>query len=265
MYVLSKASARYHRLTSSAFNDVAKHDVEWGERRIEYLDDDWDARFNYWKDPYLCVGLTNLRKVIDASTFDDRCHILKALEGFSRYSLFEALKQQDHVNGLTNLQNLTIEDERVYIPAQLAIDGDKGPEEAWRWAYAYDTHEYWYGMSEQGFLRERGYVMWDSSRLAQWGLLNHDWDDLPHQPFTIKKHCYRLMEDSFKARHKIWCRGGRGWWSPGDESRITWPPSSPSSEPIQPKRPKTVAPEAIWGNMEAWITDMKKWRENLKD
>ena len=35
------------------------------------------------------------------------------------------------------------------------------------------------------------------------------------------------MQKSFKARHKIWKRGGRGWWSEEDESRVVWPPGGP--------------------------------------
>lgn len=247
----------------SAFDDVAEHDVEWGEFEVEYIND-WEARLNYRKETYLCLGLAYLRKVINISTFDDRCHALKEREGYNHCSLFDALTAQDDVNNLSDLSSFTKEDERVYIPAQLTIDGDKGPEEAWRWAYACNTHEYWYNMNEQGFLRERGYVMWDSTRLAQWDLLKHVWDELPHEPFIIDDHHRRQdkMRDSFEARHKIWRRGGRGWWSPGDESRIIWPP--PSS-PSPPKRPKAVVPKASWGNMEAWVTDMKKWRENLKD
>ena len=223
-----------------AFNDVAEHDVEWGELEMNYLDD-WDARYDYWKEHYLSLGLACLRQIVNTSAFDDRCHLLKALKGGPGPSLYDALSAQGYGNGLPDLADYTEEDERVHIPAQLAVDGDKGPREAWRWAYEGNQNEYWYNISEQGSLRQRGYVMWDFARLAQWGLLKHEWDGLPCEPFNTEDYCRRRgeMRDSFEARHKIWCRGGRGWWNAGDEGRIKWPPPAP---------PMTMEPKICWGN-----------------
>ena len=237
---------------------MAEHDVEWGQLEMDYLDD-WDVRYNYCKETYLSFGLEYLRKVIDASAYDDRCHLLMARKGEGYCSLYDALMEQGDDNGLPELEYYTVEDERAYIPAQLAIDSDKGPKEAWGWAYAEDTNTHWYNMSRQGFLRQRGYVMWDSARLAQWGLLDHEWIGLPHETFSSEEQRRRgrRMIASFEARHKIWSRGGRGWWSFCDESRIIWPPPGP------PKRPRTMAPKVCWGNRNVHATDMETWRENL--
>lgn len=184
---------------------------------------------------------------------------MKALKGGPGPSLYDALTEQGYENGLSELRDYTEEDKRVHIRAQLTSDGDKGPEDAWRWAYAGNTSVYWYNISEQGFLRQRGYVMWDFARLAQWGLLNHEWDELPCEPFRTEEYIRRQkgMRDSFEARYEIRSRGGRGWWSAGDESRIKWPPPAP------PKRPKTMAPKQCWGNRSVWATDMQTWMENL--
>ena len=88
-------------------------------------------------------------------------------------------------------------------------------------------------IDHQRTLRQRGYVMWDSTRLAQWSILDHEWLKLPHElPITYFKQCHRevVAAVSFDARLKIWRRGGRGWWSAGDESRIVWPPGGPNED-----------------------------------
>ena len=239
---------------------MAEHDVEWGESEVYYLND-WDERYHYWMENYLSLGLTYLRKIISTSAYDDRCHILKPQhkEGPPYRPFSDALMAQGYENNLPELEDYTEEDERVHIPAQLAIDDNKGPQQAWRWAYAENTNAYWYNMSEQKSLRQRGYVMWDSARLAQWGLLDHKWQEFPHKSVSSEeeRRYGRMMRDSFETRHKIWRRGGRGWWSPGDESRIIWPPPGP------PKRPKTMEPKQCWGNRNVWATDWETWRENL--
>ncbi|KAF6231404.1 hypothetical protein HO173_010364 [Letharia columbiana] len=243
---------------SLPFNEVAEHDVEWGQLEMNYLDDQ-DELYDYWKEHYLSLGLTYLRQLVTTPAFDDRCRLLKEHKRGPACSLFDALEAQGYGNGLSMLENYTEEDEHVHITAQLAIDGDKGPEEAWRWAYAGNTNAAWYNISEQGSLRKRGYVMWDSARLAQWGLLTYEWDELSRDSFNSEDHRRRMdeMRGSFKARHEIWCRGGRGWWSAKDESRVVWPPPAP------PERAKTMEPKRCWGNRDVWATDMETWRENL--
>ncbi len=228
---------------------------------MAYLND-CNVRYDYWKEHYLSLGLAYLRQVVDTSVYDDRSHLFKERRGDADYSLFEALMKQGHSNHLLELRNYTKEDEHFYISAQLAIDADQGPEEAWRWAYADNEESSWYNIDEQGSLRQRGYVMWDSARLRQWGLLNHEWDELPLLIVSDEEQRRREheMRESLEARHKIWRRGGRGWWSVGDESRLIWLPLPP---PPPPKRPATMKPKVCWGNRKVWATDMQTWRENL--
>lgn len=197
---------------------MAEHDVEWGELRISYPGD-WDERYNYWKEHYLSLGLAYLRQIVNTSAYNDRCRLLKARKRGPGCSLFDALMVQGY------LESYTEEDEHVHISAQLAVDGDKGPEAAWRWAYAENTNAYWFSINERAHLRQRGYVMWDSARISRWGLLDHEWDGLPCSSVSNEEERRHQdeMRDSFEARHKIWGRGGRGWWSAGDESRIVWP------------------------------------------
>ena len=252
----------YHKLTISAFHDVAEHDIECGEWEMSCFED-WDG-YNDWKEHYLSLGLAYLRQIVNTSAFDDRCHLIKAHKEDEDCSLFDGLMAPGHDNDLSELDTYTEEDEQRYIPPQRAIDGDKGPEAAWRWAYGGNTIEYWYNRSEQKFLRHRGYVMWDSVRLAQWGLLDCESDQVPRGPMMKQKimdedqrRRENGMRDTFKARQEIWNQGGRGWWSAGDESRIVWPPSGP------PKPPKPMGPRRSWSNKDVWAADMQTWRMSL--
>ena len=247
-----------NQLMDSAFNDMAEHDVEWAELETFYLND-CHVRCDYWKEHYLSLGLAYLRQVVNTSLYDDRCRLFKGRREDADYSCFEALTTQGHSNDLLELRNYTEEDEHIHIPGQLAIDADKGPEEAWRWANADNDYSSWYNIDEQASLRQRGYVMWDSARLIRWGLLDHEWDELPPLIVGNEEQLRRdyEMRESIEARHEIWQRGGRGWWSAGDESRLIWLPPPP------PKRPATMAPKVCWGNRKVWATDMETWRENL--
>ncbi|CAF9935096.1 hypothetical protein IMSHALPRED_010105 [Imshaugia aleurites] len=267
-YILERFSLRacsenlyplYDKLTISAFCDVAEHDIECGS--WEMRGSDGVDGFNDWKEHYLSLGLAYLRQMVNTSAFDDRCHLLKTHKEDPDCSLFDALMIQGDGNDPSHLDTYTEEDEHRYIPPQRAIDSDKGPEEAWRWAYAAYTNQYWYNMSDQMALRQRGYVMWDSIRLAKWGLL--DLDELPREPprepIVTEEQIRRDREisASFEERQRIWNQGGRGWWSAGDESRIVWPPSGP------PKPPKPMGPRRSWSNKDVWVADMQTWRMTL--
>lgn len=244
---------------TSAFDDVAKHDVEWGWLQMDYLDCSGEWRYNWCKDTHLSFGLGYLRSVIDASTYDGRCKFLKADRDGASSSIYDALTNQGYGDEIPDLEGYTVEDERAQFSAQLAFDSDKGPKDAWRWAYEDYSVSQWYNSSPQGFLRQRGYVMWDSARLGEWGLLDHDWQDLPCKWVSSEEddRSRREMRESFEARQKIWSRGGRGWWSPSDYSRIVWPAPGP------PKRPRTMASKQCWGNRSVQATDWETWRENL--
>ena len=245
---------RYKQLINLAFNDVAEHDIEWGELRKQWLDEEemqpdsqMERLLRQWldeerirpdprKEHYLGLGLSYLHRLVLTSDFDDRCHLLKAFkEGPER-------PFSDACWSITTRHTF----ERVYsngeqyanILAQRTTDGDAGPEEAWRWADCSDPNPmirtYWRRLNEQRNLRHWGYVMWDLARLVRWDIFNHDWNSLPRHSFIDgqeAKHRRDVMRSSFAARHEIWVRGGRGWWSTGDESRIIWPPRGPIEIP----------------------------------
>ena len=181
--------------------------------------------FNPWTDPYLSLGLSPLHQLFKTPTFEERCQFLKLRKKSADYSLSGGLhdaKRRQELQASNNQMNLDV----VPYSTRSAIDTDKGPEEAWQWGTI--ANGIWRNPGPAGTLRRRGYVMWDSARLAAWNLLDQDWRTIPCEKFDPSLRSLRIVDmvDSWKARREIWNRGGRGWWSPGDESRVVWLPGS---------------------------------------
>lgn len=83
---------RLNKLTDAAFNDVAKHDVVWGEKSIPFLGDD-SSLPSYHQEHYLSLGLGYLHRFFTASTYDERYQLLdpqlQCLSGFLTAALSE--------------------------------------------------------------------------------------------------------------------------------------------------------------------------------
>ena len=216
------------QLTCLAYNDVAEHDVEWGrfEKRCVIEWDHYDDMpIHSWTEFYLLFGLSRLHQLFDTSTFDERCRLLKPRKKCPGYSLSAGLGEVRF-----------IQEERKYhmdltanpLITESAIGSDRGPEEAWRWATI--ANGLLRGSGGQWTLRRRGYVMWDLTRLAAGGLLDQDWHRMSREnTINLSERSYSSVDrwGPCHARREIWDRGGRGWWSPGDESRVVWPPGGP--------------------------------------
>jgi len=98
---------------------------------------------------------------------------------------------------------------------------DRGPYEAWCRTEAYRRGPESVMSSGEEWLRERAYVMWDSARMEKQA-----------GGFGEKPESESSYEDTAKAeeevlhslveRSEIWRKGGSGYWSKGDTSRIEW-------------------------------------------
>lgn len=80
-------------------------------------------------------------------------------------------------------------------------------------------------------LRRRGYVMWDHSRLVNWGFFRFQWHPMPREdPDTDDgRDAFReavMMILSWRRRRELYDRGARGWWSENDESKLVWSESA---------------------------------------
>ena len=106
-----------------------------------------------------------------------------------------------------------------------AYDTDSGPVKAWRWAYHHQNAVVGLASPDMRWLRQNGYIFFDSGRLQAWGILNTPYStqyQLYAASQSSESHEAMKLQRSFRERSEIFARGGRGWWSEGDQSRIRW-------------------------------------------
>ena len=218
---------------TTPFRDVAKHDVEWGDNSVPYIDDATGMGEDIYKMSYVARGLKYVHRLITANTYSARYDILEEpdLEPFERGKLrnrlSDALGLQVEDDGVP-LKDYTEELKILHISPPFLKDSDRGPTEAWRWAHSKSSKSQFYFRADHRPLRQRGYVMWDLQRLLDWKLLENPVENViaqrrPGYPERLRRKAERdEQRQSFKERSRIWMNGGRGWWTPGDESHIQW-------------------------------------------
>lgn len=110
------------------------------------------------------------------------------------------------------------------LPAPCDGDTDRGPFEAWRLAFAHLPRGAWdMRMLEHAWLRERAYVLWDMRRLGEHGMLGMIEDAPEDSALQDMERDLGSMWESFDERSQVCKKGGRGYWSKGDTSRVIWP------------------------------------------
>ena len=213
-----------------SFNDVAEHDIDWGELRIAWVDT-FGSNEIWHKEGHLLKGLEFIFQLVTATTYDDRHSLLTSKKRSGWPFLSDALTPSSAPrHDSIPLKEYNDEEERMFVSPPFDDDLDSGPAEAWRWAHATCTKDRFYFLKDHRRFRQRGYVMWDYTRLLGWNFFV-----LPIQALTperlptysserLEKEAKRKMQqDSFTERERIWAKGGSGWWAPGDESHIRWP------------------------------------------
>ena len=220
MSILSLRIQKIGKLIRLAYDDVAEHDIE--RARFEDLfDEDRHQLENPYKEHHLSLGLGHLHEVSSTASFNDRCQLFDTTSGHDYEFLNKALEPPDLATHVYSV----VHDAR-------AADSDPGPQLAWVWAHTLDnTFMHTYNFHHQGhaLLRRKGYVFWDLVQLEKSGLLEKPFTDLELMNTTYDDDLIGEgtdnddMEDSYKRRHRIWKRGGRGWWSHDDETRVEWP------------------------------------------
>ena len=111
----------------SAFNDVAEHDVAWGDLSVPWVD---DYSFDYYgyKDYILSCGLKFIRKVIETTEYKQRYKLLdKNGRGCWDDFLIDGLRTQSFDDPLQiDIIGLSNEQVETYITKPWFID-DKDP------------------------------------------------------------------------------------------------------------------------------------------
>jgi len=220
------------------FNDVAEHDVEWGNARIDFVSPErsWNIEV------LLSCGLLHIRAIIEAKSFQDRCELFPTalplfgdellrptlvaanFEGNEHNVEYQQLRENDDSDESTNPSP-------VIRPPHFE-DADSGPHDAWHWAHENEIPTCFIYSDKRAPWREWGYVMWDRARLDQMKLFEEKFVDAEAKyvpPGPSEEDIRRALDQqaSFQRRAEIYAQGGRGWWSFGGESKVFWLRESP--------------------------------------
>lgn len=134
----------------------------------------------------------------------------------------------DYSNDNTALQDYNEEVLSLLFPSLNDYSMDQGPYQAWKVSNGHFPRSAWVMYGGTAGHRERAYVFWDVERVERYMLLDlfkslpEDWGRGRGRNRELNAQDFKDMRKSFVERSKIWRRGGSGYWSKGDESRITW-------------------------------------------
>lgn len=172
----------------------------------------------------LSRGLEKLRQLSTARTYEARHELLKDHPGSRWPFLYTALTGANRGYKDLYLSDFTLTEDQSRMRPPFFNDPDSGPADIWRWARPDEFYEDSDDEDDRVALREWGYVMWDRARLDDFGIFQNRWG--PSYPNdeesqAIDQRVAEMMA-SWNARSEIWLMGGRGWWNPGDHSKIIW-------------------------------------------
>ncbi|KAK3902172.1 hypothetical protein C8A05DRAFT_15727 [Staphylotrichum tortipilum] len=218
---------------AKASREVVAHDVLFGEVSVDYLTSGED---NQWRQTWAALltperqlshGVEFVYNLTIADSYDAKHRMLQsALDpSYGRVNLPEALHEVlDDADGRP--VQFQSEEELHSIALRRGDspeedDTDQGPYKAWRNAHADSTLEESLMFEDDAWLRGRAYVFWDRHRVQQ--QFKDGFGEEPGYRRDYTEREYADMLESFRERSKIWQKGGKGFWSRGDTSRIVWP------------------------------------------
>lgn len=223
---------------------MANHDIVWGLEPIDFIDRDEPSpsleRASFCREHFLSIGLEYLYHLGSAKTYDERYKLLSPNPSPESDNLFLESALQTEINEVDGpdywLDEYTPDDilllkNKPFASSSSSGDNDEsdsGPYEAWRWAYAKYDHLCFYFADNHWNPRRKAYVMWDLTRLFQWGPIQQPWDERSEidreTNLVAAQRSYRTLSRrrSMMERKRIFILGGRGWWAWGDERKIKW-------------------------------------------
>ena len=232
-------------LITLAFNDIADHDIAWAEFSVGYADAIDSDYIQY----LMSLGLGYLRQILAAETYVARHKLLYTDYPMSNCEfLYEGLKLANREDDELYFADYTREEELARIKSMLVAESDTGPSDAWRWVNQDQPYGYFVNSKFHESLREWGYVMWDLARLNQLDVFHKPWET-PDTSASANERIQRITDrrESINQRSKIFMAGGRGWWSPGDQSKIVWkyrkdqkPPGQSRTRRREPREVKSL-------------------------
>ncbi|KAL0944820.1 uncharacterized protein CTRU02_202707 [Colletotrichum truncatum] len=202
--------------------DVATHDVYFGEMSIDYLT---SGEENYFRQLWLSQGIEFIYHVINTDSYDARRNILKLYSdiGVANFpaalsNVLEAYEHTQIIIGSSSENELLSE----MAHQESVEDSDKGPFRSWYTAHKGVPLGAGLMLQENEWLRDCAYVLWDWNRVEKHQLLKLFEEPSGSRP-SPNGEKFDEMVQSFRERSDIWQKGGSGYWSKGDTSRIVWP------------------------------------------
>ncbi|KAL2132998.1 hypothetical protein VTI74DRAFT_3036 [Chaetomium olivicolor] len=229
----------FERVLSRAFDEVAAHDISWGSQCVSWLA---VGGANEHKQAYLFYGLDFLHKLDQIKTYHQRRELFRSKHQLGQAPRTKHMLGSRFANGSIDVMGFIWDEMADWIR-----DGDYASVSNW-WpnngpdVYGSAPFRMWYEGQKplrqpdvinydlHSLLRRCGYVLWDHppetaplsdeelqerfTEAMRQGML--EWFS---RNVGIKKV---NMENSWKERADIYKEGGRGYWSEGDLSRVTW-------------------------------------------
>ncbi|KAI1658971.1 hypothetical protein F4813DRAFT_355275 [Daldinia decipiens] len=209
---------------SQSSHDVLAHDVEFGELEIDYIT---TGDNNHFRQLWLSQGVDFIHRLMSESSYNSKKALLKSAFVAGKVDLYEALisPPETDLNDDVPLSDYADEDLAALFPPTESQDkdSDKGPFEAWRVAFNPLPRSAWVMLTNNYGLRERAYVFWDLDRIETYDMMKL-FENTPEDSELQRAYDdMDEMRESFEERSKIWQKGGSGYWSKNDASRIVWP------------------------------------------
>ena len=184
-----------------------------------------------------------IRQAVTAPNYDERCALLSPILYLGRSVDLFLCHQLKAVTGDDDRFVCDIEEAELnsVLTKPAYDDQDNGPFQAWKWAYdRYPASMVCYG-PDQKEIREAGYIFLDLEMIINHTLFSEPFQS-PEAPEMTTEECEAMdiqrREEvrSFEIREDLYRRGGRGWWSEGDESKIAWPHGRLTDEDLEKRR-----------------------------
>ncbi|EPE32082.1 hypothetical protein GLAREA_12164 [Glarea lozoyensis ATCC 20868] len=182
--------------------DILTHDVAFGEFSADYLVRGWE---NCWIQRWMSQGMEYVNQLVFETSYEIIWSLLDSANNSKNGRLYDAL--------------LSLQDRPIDALVKELQSSDSGAYQSWFSTQNVVTLDTWIMSSENAGLRERAFLMWDPSRLETHNLAKL-FADPPVAPAKYTRKDHDKMRESFNERSEVDRRGGAGYWSKGDFSRV---------------------------------------------
>lgn len=177
-------------------------------------------------DPHkISQGVEFVWRLANEPSYDAKKEMLDSTFTSPMADLYDTMVNliEDSSDDQVRLSQYTEEELARLLPTPCVWETDEGPFKAWQATFWHLPKGQWTMMIHNDCLRERAYVLWDLERLEGNGQPEDVIFGGP-EGSTLRDEALDRgrMHASFAQRSLIFRNGGRGYWSEGDASRITW-------------------------------------------